>query len=138
MIQFKNRLSLLIAVVLFPTLTLAQQTIKTIPPIDSAKTSHISLFRSIGVVDTTKSTVRVQVKEIGSNEPIQGATVLLRRDQDKMLGRVTKPDGRCNFTSEPATYAVRVQLTGYQSLEYPALVLESGHIYEMTIRLGRQ
>lgn len=133
-----NRLKLILAVLLFPILAAAQQTIKTIPPIDSSKTSHISLFRSIGVADTTKATVRVQVKEIGSNEPIQGATVLLRRDQDKMLGRVTKPDGRCNFTSEPATYAVRVQLTGYQSLDYPALVLQSGHIYEMTIRLGRQ
>lgn len=129
----------MVIAMLLPILAEAQQTAKTIPPIDSAKTSHISLFRDTGAVaDTTKATIRVQVKEIGSNEPIQGATVLLRRDLDKMLGRVTKPDGRCQFVSEAATYSVRVQLTGYQSLEYPALVLESGKIYEMTIRLGRQ
>lgn len=95
-------------------------------------------MRLVGVTDTLKSIVRVQVKEPGlTGEVIQGATVLLRRDKDKMLGRVTKSDGRCNFMPIPAEYTVRVQLTGYKTLEKSGLLFEAGKVYELDLRLAR-
>lgn len=100
--------------------------------------SHVFSFKTVGITDTLKSIVRVQVKDPGyPGVPIQGATVLLRRDKDKMLGRVTKSDGRCNFMPTPATYVLRVQLTGYKSLEKTGLVFEPGKVYELDLRLAR-
>ncbi len=91
----------------------------------------------VGVADTSRATVKVLVLETGSKkEPIQGATVLLRRDKDKMLGRVTKQDGVCNFMPVPATYSIRVQLTGYKSLEATGLVFENGKVYELELRVA--
>ncbi len=105
---------------------------------DSLKESHIRNIKVLGVADTVRASVRVLVFETGKvQEPIQGATVLLRRDNDKMLGRVTKQDGSCKFMPVPATYSVRVQLTGYKNLEAAGLVFEPGKIYELELRLAR-
>ncbi|MBL7829016.1 MAG: carboxypeptidase regulatory-like domain-containing protein [Saprospiraceae bacterium] len=116
----------------------AQSSVSAPATIDSTKNSHVSLFRTTGITDTSKVIVRVLVKEIGSETVIQGATVLFKRDQDKMLGRVTKPDGRCVFNPTPATYSIRVQLTGYQSLDQPDFAFESGKVYEMAVRMAHQ
>jgi hypothetical protein len=106
--------------------------------LDSLRDSHVLSFKTVGITDTAKAIVRVLVRETGkTGEAIQGATVLLRRDKDKMLGRVTKADGRCNFMPLPAEYAVRVQLTGYKALEHTGLLFERGKVYEMELRLGR-
>jgi hypothetical protein len=106
--------------------------------LDSLRDSHVLSFKTVGITDTAKAIVRVLVRETGkAGEAIQGATVLLRRDKDKMLGRVTKADGRCNFMPLPAEYAVRVQLTGYKALEHTGLLFERGKVYEMELRLGR-
>jgi hypothetical protein len=117
--------------------TYAQQTAAP-TKIDSIKESHVRLFKMVGVTDTAHALVRVLVKETGTpGETIQGATVLLRRDQDKMLGRVTKQDGRCNFMPSAAEYFIRVQLTGYKSLEVGGYQFEKGKVYEMELRMAR-
>lgn len=88
--------------------------------------------------DTTKASLRVRVFEkAGSIEPVQGATVLLRRDDDKMMGRVTHFDGRCQFSPSAATYTVRVQMTGLKSVEQPGFTLEAGKVYDMDIRMDK-
>ena len=89
--------------------------------------------------DTSKASLRVRILEKGGEtEPIQGATVLLRRDKDKMLGRVTKHDGRCLFSASPATYTVRVQMTGLKTLEKSGVKLEGGKVYDLEIAMSRQ
>lgn len=134
---FKTLVPILFAF-LFCTQSTFGQT-KTPPTtIDSLRESHIASLKIVGVTDTIKAIVRVQVREIGSPSlPIQGATVVLRRDKDKMLGRVTKADGRCNFIPLPAEYAVRVQLTGYKTLDKGGLVFEGGKVYELELRIAR-
>ena len=123
---FKSFILLSVTFLLSPWNVAAQNT-TTPTPLDSMKESHILVFETVGVTDTAKAIVRVLVKETGHpGESIQGATVLLRRDKDKMLGRVTKQDGRCNFMPKPAEYSVRVQLTGYKTLESAGLVFERG------------
>ncbi|MFN0173248.1 MAG: carboxypeptidase regulatory-like domain-containing protein [Saprospiraceae bacterium] len=88
--------------------------------------------------DTSKATLRVRVLEKGGDtEPIQGATVLLRRDKDKMLGRVTKYDGRCLFVSAPENYTIQVQMTGLKTFEKPGFMLEAGKVYDMEILMAR-
>lgn len=88
--------------------------------------------------DTSKSMLRVRVfDKIGGSEPIQGATVLLRRDKDKMLGRVTKHDGRCWFAPVPATYTIRVQMTGLKSFEKSGFNLEAGKVYDLEIKMAK-
>ncbi|MDO8366975.1 MAG: carboxypeptidase-like regulatory domain-containing protein [Saprospiraceae bacterium] len=88
--------------------------------------------------DTTKATLRVRVLEKGGDtEPVHGATVLLRRDKDKILGRVTKNDGRCLFGASPATYTVRVQMTGLKSLEKSGITLDAGKVYDLEIMMAR-
>jgi len=120
------------------TVNLKAQQSTVVLPIDSFTESHIKSFKVVGVTDTSKTIVRATVLEMGNpKEPIQGATVLLRREKDKMLGRVTKQDGRCNFMPVPATYSIRVQLTGYKSLEATGLVFESGKVYELELRMAR-
>lgn len=105
--------------------------------LDSVHTSHIAVLRQVGITDSARTVIRVQIKETASEEPIQGATILLRRDRDKILGRVTKSDGRCHFMSIPATYAIRVQLTGYQSFENPGIEFQDGKVYEVVIRMAQ-
>lgn len=88
--------------------------------------------------DTSKSMLRVRVfDKSGDSEPIQGATVLLRRDKDKMLGRVTKHDGRCWFAPVPATYTVRVQMTGLKSFEKSGFNLEAGKVYDLEVKMEK-
>ncbi len=101
--------------------------------------SNILVFKQTSIsLDSSKATLRVKVLEKGAGgAPIQGTTVLLRRDQDKMLGRVTKHDGRCLFTPTPATYTVRVQMTGLKSLEKGGIKLEGGKVYELEILMAR-
>lgn len=121
-------------------LTLGMNAQKTaLPPaFDSLTESHIRAIKTVAVADTNRAMVTVRVFETGKKrEAIQGATVLLRRDKDKMLGRVTKQDGSCKFMALPATYSIRVQLTGYKNLESTGLVLNSGHIYELELRMAR-
>jgi hypothetical protein len=90
------------------------------------------------VTDTTRTVLHVRTAESGEESaPIQGATVLLRRDKDKMLGRVTKGDGKCSFVAAPAEYTLRVQMTGLRSLEKTGILLEAGKAYEMDIRMVR-
>jgi hypothetical protein len=100
--------------------------------------SRVILFRQVGVTDTSRTVLHVRTAESGEEAaPIQGATVLLRRDKDKMLGRVTKGDGKCSFVAAPAEYTVRVQMTGLRSLEKTGILLEAGKAYEMDIRMVR-
>jgi len=101
--------------------------------------SSVFVFKQTSLsADTFKATLRVRVLEKGGDtEPIQGATVLLRRDKDKMLGRVTKHDGRCLFAPTPDSYTVRVQMTGLKSFEKPGFTLEAGKVYDMEILMAR-
>lgn len=101
--------------------------------------STVIAFREVSASpDTVKATLNVRVLEKGGKtEPVQGATVLLRRDNDKMLGRVTQYDGRCLFHSTPATYTVRVQMTGLKTLEKTGVSLEAGKVYDLDILMAR-
>ncbi|HAD12696.1 MAG TPA: hypothetical protein DCF33_09690 [Saprospirales bacterium] len=101
--------------------------------------STVFSFRESGEgQDTSKAILHVRVLEKGlRNEAVQGATVLLKRDDDKMLGRVTMPDGRCVFQSTPASYTVRVQMTGLKTLEKKGIRLEGGSIYDLEIQMAK-
>lgn len=101
--------------------------------------SSIIVFKQSSISpDASKATLRVRVVEKGlESAPVQGATVLLRRDKDKMLGRVTKHDGRCLFAPSPASYTIRVQMTGLKSLEKTGFLLEGGKVYDMEIAMTR-
>ncbi len=120
------------------TINLKAQKTALPPAFDSLTESHIRAFKVVGVADTNRAIVRVVVLETGQQiETIQGATVLLRRDKDKMLGRVTKQDGSCKFMPVPETYSIRVQMTGYKSLESTGLVFDIGVMYELELRMAR-
>lgn len=133
----------LLGLFLLPCLGFAQ---KAFTPKSPSKTAIDSMMRESNVFlfkqtstspDTTKAMLKVRVMEKGEKStPIQGATVLLRRDQDKMLGRVTMHDGRCLFESSPALYTVRVQMTGLKTLEKTGFALESGKVYELEILMA--
>jgi hypothetical protein len=116
-------------------------TAKSVPiyPADAANESSILSFIETGESpDTSKATLRVRVMEKSlGNEPVQGATVLLKRDDDKMLGRVTLKDGRCQFSSSPASYTLRVQMTGLKTLEKTGVVLQGGTVYDLEIRMAK-
>jgi len=89
--------------------------------------------------DSSKAMLLVRILEKdGQLVPVQGATVLLSRDVDKMLGRITKADGRCTFSSHPALYTVRVQMTGLASVERTGIPLIAGKVYALEIRMDRQ
>lgn len=89
--------------------------------------------------DSSKAMLLVRIMEKdGRLVPVQGATVLLSRDKDKMLGRVTKADGRCTFSSLPALYTVRVQMTGLASVERTGIPLTAGKVYALEIQMERQ
>ncbi|MCC7467089.1 MAG: carboxypeptidase regulatory-like domain-containing protein [Saprospiraceae bacterium] len=108
-------------------------------PAEAVNESSIQSFWETGESpDTSKATLRVRVLEKGlRNDPVQGATVLLKREDDKMLGRVTMPDGRCQFSSAPASYTVRVQMTGLKTLEKTGIVLQGGAVYDLEIRMAK-
>lgn len=144
-------LQVLIALLLAPVLVAGQEVLteKSPAPIPlEAKTlsgnqlefqnNEIAFKQASESPDTTKATLRVKVIDKDRRtEPIQGATVLLRRDDDKMLGRVTKYDGKCLFSASPASYTVRVQMTGLKTVEQSGFVLNAGQVYDMEIRMGK-
>lgn len=139
----KTSLRLLIAWMLcLPVLTTAQVVLtpKSAPKttLDSMMLENSSFLLKLSSTspDTAKATLRVRIREKTlKKEPIQGATVLLRRDQDKMLGRVTEKDGKCLFVASPATYMLRVQMTGLKTLEKQGISLEAGKVYDLEILL---
>ncbi|MBK6994079.1 MAG: carboxypeptidase regulatory-like domain-containing protein [Lewinellaceae bacterium] len=144
--MYPKAISSLICIVLImmPLLATAQKTSSTKSPPQTAVDSMMMgssgfVFRQSSISeDTSKATLRVRVVEKGGDaEPIQGATVLLRRDKDKMLGRVTKPDGRCLFVSVPESYTIRVQMTGLKTFEKPGFMLEAGKVYDMEILMAK-
>lgn len=134
----------LLAWLLLPLFTAAQ---KPLTPKSPPKTALDSMMLESSVVvfqqasispDTTKATLRIRILEKGGDaQPVQGATVLLRRDKDKILGRVTKHDGRCLFAAAPATYTVRVQMTGLKTIEKTGFTLNAGKVYDMEIMMAR-
>lgn len=101
-----------------------------------ASDSELLSFRSTGVADTNRAILHVQIIESGTEEAILGATVLLRRDIDKMHGKVSNATGACTFTVAPGDYAFRVQMTGLKSLEKQGLLLEAGKVYEMKLAMA--
>lgn len=133
-----------VAILFLPLSTAAQKFSPKSPGLAAiepkAAESNVIAFREISFSpDTIKATLNVRVLERGGEtEPVQGATVLLRRDNDKMLGRVTQYDGRCLFHSAPATYTVRVQMTGLKTLEKTGVSLEAGKVYDLDILMARQ
>jgi len=138
-------LAVIIALLLCTIKVQAQKppTIKSPPkaPIDAILTeSNVFSFKQSSISpDTAKAMLRVRVFEKdNSTEVIQGATVLLRRDKDKMLGRVTKHDGRCWFSAAPASYTIRVQMTGLKSFEKQGFNLEAGMVYDLEILMAKQ
>lgn len=105
--------------------------------VDSLNDSHLCKL-SINVDSLShKSTLNILVKEPGpQGSPIQGATVLLRRDKDKMFGRVSDLDGKCTFSATEAAYVIRVQLTGYKSLETDKIFIQKGNAYTLELCLA--
>lgn len=95
--------------------------------------SSLLSFQATGTAANNRAVLHVQIFESGTDEPILGATVLLRRDIDKMHGKVTNEYGSCTFIVAPGDYSFRVQMTGLKSLEHPNMVLEGGKIYEMKL-----
>ena len=118
--------------------TLTPKSVSVLPAEAANESSIQSFLEAGGSPDTAKATLRVRVLEKGlRNDPVQGATVLLKREDDKMLGRVTMPDGRCQFSSAPASYTVRVQMTGLKTLEKTGIVLQGGAVYDLEIRMAK-
>lgn len=113
---------------LLPSLCFAQTSV----PLQTYNSELLS-FESTGVADNNRAILHIQIFDAGTREPTFGATVLLRRDIDKMHGKVTNEYGSCTFIVAPAEYALRVQMTGLKSLEKQSLILEAGKIYEMKL-----
>lgn len=122
-----------------PTTKSAAPTSPKMDTLSLSTVSSIAFFRLSGPnPDTARAILRVRVLEKETREAVQGATVLLRREQDKMLGRVTKHDGRCVFTSVPATYSLRIQMTGLKTLEQGGIELEPGKTYDLEASMAKQ
>lgn len=100
--------------------------------------STLIKFDSTPIADTSRAVVKVLIREDGTSEPVLGATVLLRRDADKMYGRVSQADGRCHFKIGAGNYTVRVQMTGLASFEQTGFLLEKGNSYTMEIVMARR
>ncbi|MBL7781124.1 MAG: carboxypeptidase regulatory-like domain-containing protein [Saprospiraceae bacterium] len=98
--------------------------------------SELLSFKATGTAENNRAVLHVQIFEAGVGGPILGATVLLRRDIDKMHGKVTNEYGSCTFIVAPGDYALRVQMTGLKSLEQAGLVMEAGKIYEMKLLMA--
>lgn len=115
---------------LLPSFCFAQNSV----PKQSAASPQVS-FRMTGNADSNRAIMYVVIKEALTEEPILGATVLLRRDIDKMYGKVTGEDGDCIFVVAPGNYAFRVQMTGLISLEQEDFELEAGKTYELKLTM---
>ncbi|MCC7246280.1 MAG: carboxypeptidase regulatory-like domain-containing protein [Saprospiraceae bacterium] len=102
---------------------------------DEPKGSRILAFQPVGVADTAKTILEVRLHDHTSHEAVMGATVLIRRDNDKMFGKVSAADGSVRFVVKPAEYSIRVQMTGLQSLEEAGINLEKGKAYRMEIAM---
>ena len=100
--------------------------------------STLLKLESTPIADTSRAVLKVLILETGTQEPVQGATVLLRRDGDKMYGRVSQADGRCHFKIGAGNYVVRVQMTGLASFEQSGFLLEKGRSYTMEIAMVKQ
>lgn len=105
---------------------------------DTLLESRVLSFRQVGTNTSQKAIMQVALRDVADPEPIMGATVLLRRDKDKMLGKVSNAQGNCTFYATPATYTLRVQMTGLKSIEKPGFVLEAGKTYQMEVAMRRQ
>ena len=100
--------------------------------------SRVLLFRETGTNNTAKAIVQITLNDPAENEAIMGATVLLRRDKDKMLGKVSNAQGKCIFHALPATYTMRVQMTGLKTLEKSGLSLAAGKTYQIEVAMRKQ
>lgn len=100
--------------------------------------STVLRFESSAQPDTSRALVDVLIREGQQSEPVHGATVLLRRDADKMYGRVTLADGQCHLRVGEGTYIVRVQMTGLVSFEQSNFILEKGKHYTLEIGMAKQ
>ncbi len=99
--------------------------------------SQVLRFAAAGGADSQQVALNVLVREIGSKEPVMGATVLLRREKPaRMYGKVTGEYGTCALAIAPDTYSVRVQVTGLASFEQSGFVLEPGTAYILEIGLA--
>ena len=103
----------------------------------SGKESTVLRFEAVGIADTGRAVLKVLIREIDTPETVLGATVLLRRENDKMYGRVTQADGRCHFKVGPGDYTVRVQMTGLASFEHAGFLLEKGKSYTLEIGMAK-
>jgi hypothetical protein len=103
-----------------------------------AQDSKMLKMEAVPTTDTARAVVKVLIVEAENTEPVMGATVLLRRDTDKMHGRVTQDDGRCQFRVAQGNYSVRVQMTGLVSFEQSGLVLEKGKSYTIEIAMAKR
>lgn len=99
--------------------------------------STLLKFESTAIADTSRAVLKVLIRETETSEPVLGATVLLRREADKMYGRVSQADGRCHFKIGPGDYVVRVQMTGLASFEQGGFLLEKGKSYTMEIAMAK-
>lgn len=100
--------------------------------------STVLRFDAVPLADTSRAVLKVLICERETPEPILGATVLLRRETDKMHGRVTQADGRCHFKVFPGAYTVRVQMTGLVSFDQSGFLLEKGKSYTLEIAMAKQ
>jgi len=105
-----------------------------------AQTTESTLLKidSTDTADTSRAVLKVLLREIETSELVMGATVLLRRESDKMYGRVSEADGRCYFKVGAGSYTVRVQMTGLASFEQAGFLLEKGKSYTMEIAMARR
>jgi Carboxypeptidase regulatory-like domain len=104
----------------------------------AAQDSKMLKMESMPNSDTSRAVVKVLIVEMDNKDAVMGATVLLRRDTDKMHGRVTQDDGRCQFRVAQGNYSVRVQMTGLVSFEQSGLLLEKGKAYTIEIAMVKR
>ncbi len=131
-------LSIFVCTFLFQTASLAQKTNKGPGPVDTmANLSRVARFVRTGTTDPKRVGITVVVRELIDQEPVMGATVLLRRENPaRMYGKVTGQQGACALNIAPDTYSVRVQVTGLASFEQSGFVLEPGGAYTLEISLA--
>ena len=99
--------------------------------------SRVLKFVRTGNVDSKRVVINVVVREFIDQEPVMGATVLLRRENPvRMYGKVTGQHGACALTIAPDTYSVRIQVTGLASFEQSGFVLEAGSAYTLEVALA--
>ncbi len=104
----------------------------------AAQDSKMLKMESVSIADTSRAIVKLLVIELENKEPLMGATALLRRDTDKMHGRVTQEDGRCHFRVAQGNYSLRIQMTGLVSFEQSGFLLEKGKSYTIEIAMAKR